>query len=196
MQTGELEDRIKIVQLNYLLEQEKGYDLFISLKNKFKCEKNKDVEQFICDENKAVRFEKSSAARTYLILDKKTGDFLAYFSLSFREMVIDDKHEDITKSTIKKLNGFNTIITNIQIYLIGQIGKNCSIVDNFITLDLILKNIYGIISTVQKYIGGRAIFLECEDNEKIISLYEKYGFKKIHVISSNNNLITMYIVIK
>jgi hypothetical protein len=42
---------------------------------------------------------------------------------------------------------------------------------------------------VQNNIGGRAILLECENNEKLILLYKKHGFEQLEV---QGDLIQMY----
>ncbi|ATN01569.1 hypothetical protein CRN77_04095 [Proteus vulgaris] len=44
---------------------------------------NSDVEKFLTSSTKAIRFEQTNNARTYLILNDN-GEILAYFSLSFK----------------------------------------------------------------------------------------------------------------
>lgn len=155
----------------------------------FACPRNPDVERFL--KNKAIEFEKRSTARTYLILDEN-GQILSYFSLSFKEVSLDT--EKVSKGCIKSLDGFSKCATTIKAYLIGQIGKNSQIEPNPIRLKNIFHEIYNVIAQAQSLVGGRVVILECEDNEKLIALYEGHGYKILEVIQTDN-LKTMYISI-
>ena len=42
--------------------------------------------------------------------------------------------------------------------------------------------------------GGRVVILECEDNEKLIALYETHGYKLLEIVKVAD-LKTMYISI-
>ena len=46
----------------------------------------------------------------------------------------------------------------------------------------------------QALIGGRVIILECENNQSLISLYEKHGYKLLD-ITDETNLKTMYVAV-
>ena len=78
--------------------------------------------------------------------------------------------------------------------MIGQIGKNSQIPNNSIKLDTILNEIYSVIAQAQALIGGRVIILECENNQSLISLYEKHGYKLLD-ITDETNLKTMYVAV-
>jgi hypothetical protein len=159
------------------------------LNDSFACPLNPDVESFLLNKGKGIRFEKSSISRTYLILDDN-GDLLAYFSISFKEITINT--ESLSGTAIKKLNGMSKTADTLKVYLIGQIGKNSLIQPNPIKLDMILSEIYNVIAQAQALIGGRVVILECEDQPKLITLYEKHGFKLIETNSGNDELRTMY----
>lgn len=83
---------------------------------------------------KAIRFEQTSNARTYLILND-SGEILAYFSLSFKELTLDNVK--ISKTKRQQLDGISRKAEKIKVFLIGQIGKNTSILDNPISLNFI-----------------------------------------------------------
>lgn len=153
----------------------------------FTCPKNPDVETFL--KSKAIRFEESDNSRTYLILDSDNGNILAYFSLSFKEVSLENS--DISKSQIKRLDGINKTSERVRAYLIGQIGKNFAITPNEITLKIILDEIYAIIDEAKALIGGRAVILECEKNEKLLNLYQDNGFN-ILINTQDEPLVTMY----
>ncbi len=137
----------------------------------FSCPQNTDVENFL--KNKALRFDSTHNSRTYLILNEESVDWgiCAYFSVSFKEIEV----RNLSKSTIKKLDGISKSAIKIRAFLLGQLAKNAK-PNNPIQLTHILDIIYAILKEVQHKIGGRVLLLECEDNTKLIQLYEKYGF--------------------
>ncbi|WP_099073896.1 acetyltransferase [Proteus alimentorum] len=140
---------------------------------------------------KAIRFEQTSNARTYLILND-SGEILAYFSLSFKELTLDNVK--ISKTKRQQLDGISRKAEKIKVFLIEQIGKNTSILDNPISLNFILNEIYAVLSDVKALIGGRIIILECEDNKKLLDLYIRHGFTLIEIEkNSSSTLRTLYI---
>lgn len=140
---------------------------------------------------KAIRFEQTSNARTYLSLND-SGEILAYFSLSFKELTLDNVK--ISKTKRQQLDGISRKAEKIKVFLIEQIGKNTSILDNPISLNFILNAIYAVLSDVKALIGGRIIILECEDNKKLLDLYIRHGFTLIEIEkNSSSTLRTLYI---
>ncbi len=142
----------------------------------------------------AIRFEESDNARTYLIVDNETSQILAYFSISFKELSLENT--DISKNEIKKLDGINKNAKKIKVYLIGQIAKNFNVPNNPIKLEDILMDAYGAINDAKAIIGGRVIILECENTRPLIDLYEKHNFKRLIMENNIDSLITFYINIK
>ncbi len=100
-------------------------------------------------------------------------------------------YSDISKVQVKRLDGINKNAEKIKAYLIGQIGKNFSVQPNEITLKLILDEIYAIIDAAKELIGGRAVILECDKNERLIALYKENGFNEL-VNIDQEPLVTMY----
>lgn len=159
------------------------------LLNDFLCPKNKDVEEFL--KKKAIDFELKSLARTYLILDDE-GNILAYFSLSFKEIQINT--ERLSNSQVQKLTTFKrnkNNISKLKVFLIGQIGKN-HIENNNINLNFILNEAFTIVYDIKSKIGGRIVILECENNDKLLNLYQNNGFTAIEIKEPENNLSTLY----
>lgn len=152
----------------------------------FSCPLNRDVESFL--HFKSIRFEQCDVTRTYLILDGK-GVILAYFSLTFKELLVHNF--SISKTKLKKINGISKNANTIKVYLIGQIAKNFSLNKNPINLKDILLYAKNIINISKSLIGGRVIAVECEDNLHLIELYMKNGLEKLPTKGDNNSLITM-----
>ena len=62
--------------------------------------------------------------------------------------------------------------------LFGQLGKNYyNNYNNYISGDILLRLACQQVKEVQKLIGGRFVFLECEDIPKLKAFYESNGFK-------------------
>lgn len=152
----------------------------------FACPKNLDVERFL--HQKALRFEESDNARTYLILSEM-GDILAYFSLSFKEVKLQT--DKMSKSEIKNLDGINKNANHIRVFLIGQIGKNSLITHNPISLADILLQINKVLLKTKELIGGRAVILECQPIDKLLNLYHEHGFKALRVVD-DSQMKTLY----
>ena len=87
---------MRIYPLLDFLDNDKKEQSIQRLINEFSCPKNPDVERFL--KNKAIDFERTHNARTYLLVSEN-GELLAYFSLSFKDVNIDN--EKLSKSVIK-----------------------------------------------------------------------------------------------
>lgn len=149
----------------------------------FKCTKNIDVQDFLHSSEKAIRMQKESATRTYLVLDSDNDEIAAYFAISIKPVILCEDHK-LSKTKKKKLqvhslenSKFEVIVT----LLIGQIGRSELYSRDDIDLKMILNFVFGILLKVRDYIGGRVILVEVDKSEKLISHYEKYGFEKIQV---------------
>ena len=49
---------------------------------------------------------------------------------------------------------------------------------------------------VKKIVNGRYVWLECEDNEKLLSFYKKFGFKEMENFISGNGLKVLVMKLK
>lgn len=172
--------------------KELGKENTIKLLSTFSCPKNSDVEKFL--HSTSIRFEESDNARTYLMLSDETSEIMAYFSISFKELSLENAK--ISKGEVKRLDGINKHAEKLKVYLIGQIAKNFNIDNNTVQLDDILSASYAVINDAKALIGGRAIILECENNQKLIALYEQHEFKKLNITNDADSLITMYTYIQ
>ncbi len=138
----------------------------------FFCAKNKDIEEFL--HTKAVPYEKASNAKTYLIIND-TGEIATFFSIALG--IIDIK--DLQSTTqCKKIRGYGrTKAEYIPCYLLGQVGRNDNFSKSDISLTHILEFIMKIITEVMMKVGGRILYLECDNS--LVPLYIKHGFKEI-----------------
>lgn len=146
----------------------------------YKCEINKDVEYFI--KEKAIEFAKQGLAETFIVMSeyKQKDVIVGYFATTNK--AINIKNLVLSKSKKKRIlkfaqydNVFKTY--NIALPLIGQIGKNYNNGYNeLISGDILLKLACDKIKMAQDILGGRFVYLECEDKPKLKEFYERNGF--------------------
>lgn len=147
----------------------------------FKCNLNNDVEYFL--KEKAIEFSKQDISRTYIVMSqhKEKDVIVGYFAIANKSTIIKKVILSNTKrrSLLKYAKYDNEIKGyNIALPLIGQIGKNYNNgYDKLISGEILLKFACDKIKEIQNMIGGRHVFLECEDNEKLKEFYENNGFE-------------------
>ncbi|MFN8579273.1 MAG: acetyltransferase [Candidatus Sericytochromatia bacterium] len=148
--------------------------------------------------NKSELFELTNNARTYIIFDEEDQEskILAYFSLSFKEVSLPI---ELSKTQVKDIDGISKNAKFSRGFLLGQIGKNF-FGENNIKISDIFEEIYSVIYIAYKAVGGRVLFLECLNNEKLKSLYENEGFRFLKVredsylngVKEEDKMIVMY----
>ncbi|KUO48949.1 MAG: GNAT family acetyltransferase [Desulfitibacter sp. BRH_c19] len=158
-----------------------------------------DVEYFLHE--KAIQFEKMDLSRTYLVMSTyQSKHYLGgYFSISPRPLIISRRYfQKLSKNLQKRLMGVghktNQASYEIKGFLLGQLGKNYSEVAtkaNNVTGDDLLKLVYQKIQEAQRIVGGRILYLECEDNLKVKEFYKRNGFRELDKFKSPNGLCLM-----
>jgi len=140
----------------------------------FSC-KDKEVEGFL--KNKAFDFDVRHKSRTYLMVDEEQVNndepiIYGYFTLTFKTLELD---ETLSKNTIKKIDGFSKDIRATEAILVGQLGKNHEY-QNDIDGQTILDEALDTVNDIHNLAGGRIVFLECDENPKIVDFYSRSGF--------------------
>lgn len=146
----------------------------------FKCSLNKDVEYFI--KEKAIEFSKQGIAETFLVTTsyRKQEVIVGYFSLTSKPTKV--RKDAFGGKMKKRFSRFAQYDTDkkyflVSLPLIGQIGKNYyNKYNELITGDDLLKMACDKIKIVQEIVGGRFVFLECEDKPRLKEFYEDNGF--------------------
>ncbi|MBS0950040.1 GNAT family acetyltransferase [Weissella minor] len=176
-----LSERFITVKYNDLLELSKDAATGIDFE-KLICEFsnhgiNKDVEDFL--KNKAGQYDKMHMAKTYLVLDKGLTCICGYFSVVARSLIIKKKDwQKLSNNKKKVLNPFGyrkDEDQNIPAILLGQLGKNWNSnlkISGFDLLNIAITTCKEVSDTV----GGRYLYLEADDNEKLASFYTDNGF--------------------
>jgi hypothetical protein len=143
----------------------------------FSC-RDKGVEDFL--KNKAIDFDKRHKSRTYLIIDTERYDYdefviLGYYTLTIKTLEFS---ETLSKSTIKRIDGFSKDVLATEAILIGQLGKNQEYQEQ-IDGQEILFDALDTAYSVHEIAGGRIVFLECDEIPKLIDFYTRNGFEPL-----------------
>lgn len=127
------------------------------------------------------RFLKHQAV-TYLVLSQEDAELLGYFSITVKPLVV--RAEPFSNTVKRKLARFSEIdkgeqTYNLAAYLIAQLGKNFNDrAKGRITGKELLEAAIRQIQSLQYQVGGMVAFVEAENNVKLLSFYENYGFKQ------------------
>jgi len=148
-----------------------GEEKLLQFLSEFSCPLNKDVERFL--KHQAV---------TYLVLSLEDAELLGYFSITIKPLVV--KAEPFSNTVKRKLARFSEIdkgeqTYNLAAYLIAQLGKNFNDrAKGRITGKELLEAAIRQVQSLQYQAGGMVAFVEAENNAKLLSFYENYGFKQ------------------
>lgn len=174
-------DGYSLIQLNDMID-ELGEDGTKAILSKFSCQKNKDVENFL--KLRSIPFSQQGIAQTHLIFcqSKKKIELIAYFSLASKSFTISNKPKRISHALKTRLKRFGELDPVLNSYfvpapLIAQLGKNFNNgLNKLITGDELLKLACDEVKKVQRIVGGKFVYLECEDKECLTNFYSENGF--------------------
>ena len=160
-----------------------GEDDTKSILSTFVCPLNKDVENFI--KYKAIEFSKRDFSKTYLVFwetdDEKEKALVGYYTIASKFIRVE--RSAVNSKEARKLRDHGVFDENTNEYivsapLIAQLGKNYSegnecLISGSDLLQLAIERV----KRVQHEIGGKFVYLECEDEAKLLAFYTKNRFK-------------------
>lgn len=160
-----------------------GEDDTKSILSTFVCPLNKDVENFI--KYKAIEFSKRDFSKTYLVFwetdDEKEKALVGYYTIASKFIRVE--RSAVNSKEARKLRDHGVFDENTNEYivsapLIAQLGKNYSegnecLISGTDLLQLAIDRV----KHVQHEVGGKFVYLECEDVEKLLDFYTKNHFK-------------------
>lgn len=160
---------------------EKGEDFCREILSTFSCPYNKDVENFLKNRS-AIDFAQQGVSQTFLVYAsyKKQNVLCGYFTIANKYIIVNKSA--ISKNLARRLRKFampgmpdDGIV--IMAPLIAQLGKNY---DNgyrkIIQGDELLKMALDKIQDAQKIIGGKVVYVECEEVDFLRRFYVDNGF--------------------
>ncbi|HHX73897.1 MAG TPA: N-acetyltransferase [Firmicutes bacterium] len=167
------------VNLISLIEQI-GEDKTQEILTDFSCPMNIDVEEFLKD--KAVLFAQQQISATHLIFTsyKNSTVLVGYYTLAPKIIAVNRRC--LSKRLQKRIAKFAQFDQELKRYhlvatLIGQLGKNFkNNYNNLITGDELLLMACQKIKRIQMELGGKIVYLECEDKPVLTEFYERNGF--------------------
>lgn len=162
-------------------DKDLGEDELRQLLSEFFCDKNPDVERFLKEQS--IEFTKKNQSVTYLVFSNEDASLVGYFTITIKPITVNAENFSNTMkrkiARVSELDEENGTYT-LSAYLIAQLGKNFKDGANEkITGEQLLHAAVDTIKELQYMAGGMVIFLEAEDNDKLMHFYEdKNGFKR------------------
>ena len=164
--------------------------------NTFNGRGESEVSDFL--HNKSIDYEQRSLSSTYLIYNDRS-QLVGYFTISNKGLIISkENYEKLLKTQQKKLSFNGRKLENgdyiVNSFLLGQLGKNfnknISEEDKIKGVEL-LTIAYNHLIEIKNLINVKYLWIECEDNKKLLDFYSNFGFKLIENYVSNNGLKVM-----
>ena len=189
--------KFKKISLQSLLKQTKDTKkIKENVLNTFNGRGKSEVSDFL--HNKSIDYEQRSLSSTYLIYNDRS-QLVGYFTISNKGLIISkENYEKLLKTQQKKLSFNGRKLENgdyiVNSFLLGQLGKNFN--KNILEEDKIkgvelLTIAYNLLIEIKNLINVKYLWIECEDNKKLLDFYSNFGFKLIENYVSNNGLKVM-----
>lgn len=162
-------------------EEDFGEEELREVLSEFSCEKNPDVERFL--KKQSIEFTRKHQSVTYLVFSNEDVTLVGYFTLAIKPISVDASGFSNTMkrkiTRVSKLDETNGTYT-LSAYLIAQLGKNFTDgANDKVTGEQLLQAAVDTIKELQYLAGGMVVFLEAENEEKLIKFYEEQnGFKR------------------
>lgn len=186
----------------YLRQGENGEDMLRQVFSTFSCQKNTDVEGFLLQQ--AIEFTKKNQSVTYIVITPEYGQIVGYFTITIKPITVNaDNFSNRIKKKIARVSEQDAVNGNYSLsaYLIAQLGKNYKDGANkAITGEQLLRLAIEKVKELQYMAGGMVVFLETENEEKLLRFYEvENGFKRFdtkEVKSGTENAYTLTQLLK
>ncbi|MCD8069472.1 MAG: GNAT family acetyltransferase [Lachnospiraceae bacterium] len=145
----------------------------------FSCPANLDVEYFL--KNSSIEFTRKNQSVTYLVLDMDKGALVGYFTIALKPLTVrGEVISNTVKRKIKRVSEFDEQTNSYMMsaYLIAQLGKNYADGRNKkITGAELLELAWSVIEDMQYMGGGMVVFLEANNEERLLSFYQDNKFR-------------------
>ncbi len=179
-----LKNKFFYVNIRSYLDDAESRNELNEILEKYTCPINEDVEHFL--KYSAVDFAKRNQSVTYFVFSPSDGALLGYFTIAIKAITV--RIETISNTVRKKLARIadydaETGSYTIPAFLIAQLGKNYSDgMNRRIEGAELLELAWTVIKEIQYAAGGIAVFLEAENNNKLLNFYSvKNNFRQFDV---------------
>lgn len=146
----------------------------------FSCPLNEDVERFL--KHTAITFDEQAVSRTYLVFHsyKNSPVLVGYYTICFKTIEVEKSALSLKlKKRLNKFAAYDPEYKNYRIAspLIAQLSKNYNNGYNkLISGDELLNMAINRVKEIQRLSGGKTVYLECEDKQKLLDFYTRHGF--------------------
>lgn len=176
-----MEKEVVILELRDLLHDKRLKRKILPFFESFSSGKlDSDIQIFLKDY--ALKYEQAGISRTVLIFNESETELLGYFSLGLNTLHFSKEVRELTNFQ-KVKNAYQGIdlfkYNSRPVYKLFMIGKNFNVKSNtsgfmdYCFNDLIWERI----CTCNSYVGSDLMYLDCENNERLVKTYEKQGFE-------------------
>jgi hypothetical protein len=145
---------------------------------------------------RAIDFARQGIAQTHLVIGDAEGrpELLGYFSLANK--VLELSASLLSKTDQKRAARFGVRTPHdtfqMSMPLIAQLGKNYNASLTYaIAGNELLSIACNKVFALQRELGGRFVYLECEDARFLIDFYTRNGFRRIKMEKTENQLVRM-----
>lgn len=182
-------DDYYVINIHEFLDNiESGEDELHQILSGFFCNKNTDVESFF--RNESIEFAKKSQSVTYLVFSRIDSSLVGYYSIAIKPISIRaNVISNTSKRKIERVGKFdeNTGMYVLSAFLIAQLGKNFSGHSTVIRGDELLQLAVDTVKDIKRMAGGTVVFLEAENNNKLLEFYRNNCFKEFNVRAVEKN---------
>lgn len=161
-------------------DPEFGESLLCQVLSEFSCTKNPDVEHFL--KSSSIEFTKKNQSVTYLVFATDSMDLVGYFTIALKPLVV--RGETVSNTVRRKLARISELdyysqTYTMSAYLIAQLGKNFrNGINEKITGAELLNLAWDTIKKIQYMSGGTVVFLEANNNARLLDFYNSNKFSK------------------
>lgn len=180
-----------------------GEDNCQKILSTFSCPLNTDVEDFI--HTKAIQFAKQKIAISYLVFAEQDNMryLVGYYTLTNKFVCVNNT--SLSKTMQKKIGKFSQYDPAsdrfmVSMPLIAQLGKNfnTNLPMKMAGADLLEMALDRVLE-VEHLIGGKTVYIECNNHPKLFDFYSATGFfpfdERVHQTNdsddTNNVLVQM-----
>ncbi len=161
----------------------------------YACPLNPDIEQYVS--KRAVDFSLQGIAQTHLVyrLEEGMAHLVGFFTLTNKVLTI--REGEVSKSLFKRFRRFGLYDEGIgaaivAMPLIAQLGKNYADgCDLLISGEALLGMACDKVKEIQRELGGKLTYLECEDVPALVRFYEGNGFRRVSPSAGAGELLQL-----
>lgn len=158
------------------LIDEMGEDGVKNILSNFYCTINPEIQGFI--NNNAIDFAKKKVSITYLFMDDGLDVVFAIYSITHKVIEIDIT--GLSNNLVKQIKKFAEIDNDgkctASAFLIAQFGKSDKGQEKSIDGNDLMNAVIYHLKEIQHEIGGKIVYLECENKPKLLKFYKENGF--------------------